>query len=102
MAFCSKHNQVYKMFHLHLFTDLLLLLVSDVSLPTHRNIIQGSTQRQREIYFGDASENKNFPHRHLILAFPEPSFIWKVLHEGIFPLPGPPECVAPSLKVNDA
>lgn len=65
VAICTRNNQVHKIFHLNLFTDLLLLLVSDISLLTHRNIIRGSTQRQRGIYFGEASR-QNFPHRHLI------------------------------------
>lgn len=100
MAFGTRHNEVYKIFRLHLFTDLLLL-VSDISLPTHRNIIQGKTQRQREIYFGEASK-QNFPLRSPYVAFPEPSCIWKVLHGDLCALPGPSDCVAPSEKVNDA
>lgn len=61
VALCTRHNQADEMFHLHLFTDLLLL-VSDIALPTHRNIIQSHTQRQEEIYFGEASK-KNIPSR---------------------------------------
>lgn len=98
VAFCTGHNQVYKIFHLQLFTDHILLLVSDISLPTHRNVIPGSTQRQKAIDFGEASK-QNFPPRSPYLAFPEPGFIWKVLHEENV---SPSECVAPSLKVNDA
>jgi hypothetical protein len=75
------------MFHLHLFTDPLLLLVSDISFLTHRNIIPGNIQRQKEIVFGEASK-KNFPPRPPYLAFPELSLIWKVLHEEMFSLLG--------------
>lgn len=87
--------------HLHLFTDLLLLLVSDISLLTRRNVIRGSTQRQRGIYFGEASR-QNFPHRHLISPSRNRVSSGKFCTNKYFPFQGLQNCVAPSLKVNDA
>ena len=84
------------MFHLQLFTDLLSL-VSDISLPTHRNIIQG-----RKKFTLERHPKKIFPPQSPWLACPELNFVWKVLHEEMFSLPGLLECVAPSVKVNEA
>lgn len=86
--FGTRQNQVPKI--LHSQANDPPLLVSDSSFPSHRNSIQGNIQRQEEIDFGEASK-KNFPLWSPYLAFPELSFIWKVLCEEMFFLLGPSE-----------